>query len=238
MSDPFTEYLDRLESAATSHDLHKALEAVLVQTDLHLFAYFAAPNLLSHKPRLITNYAEPWRGYYMQHHYDTCDPILLHAWRYSDPFEWGPDFGGDCSFARMFFGEAAEFGICYGYTIPIRFWHGRFAAMTFATGRCHSAFSNRIRGHALGLKMIALQFHLQSSEKLEIRHMVGAAPLTKREYQCLYWATKGKSFADIGEMLHISPHTVRYHIDHAKAKLGVRTIREAAILLAMSRSKP
>jgi DNA-binding CsgD family transcriptional regulator len=55
----------------------------------------------------------------------------------------------------------------------------------------------------------------------------GASPavstLSAREAQCLRQVAIGRPDAEIGQLLGISPRTVRFHVDSAKAKLGVST---------------
>jgi DNA-binding CsgD family transcriptional regulator len=47
--------------------------------------------------------------------------------------------------------------------------------------------------------------------------------LSAREAQCLRQVAIGLPDAEIGALLGISPRTVRFHVDSAKAKLGVST---------------
>lgn len=49
------------------------------------------------------------------------------------------------------------------------------------------------------------------------------SPLTEREAECLQLVAQGKTDAEIGGILSISPRTVRFHVGNAKAKLGVAT---------------
>ena len=58
--------------------------------------------------------------------------------------------------------------------------------------------------------------------------------LTPREAEVLYWVVKGKINRDIGDILGSSPMTVKKHLEHVFAKLGVET-RTAAAGMAMSR---
>ncbi len=228
------DYLDNLEQAANKQQLCDALKNVAAGFDLNSVAYLAMPTMAGRQPRLITNYPEPWKKHYQAHRYETCDPVVLRSHRDPKSFEWGPEFGNDSAFARGFFDEAAQFGICYGITIPIRFWHGRLAAVTFATDHCSPAFRDCIRRHRLALEIIARTFHVQVHNKLDTWHPVAGELLTERERQCLIWAVRGKSFGDIAQILGIKPRTVRYHLDNVKTKFGVRTIREAVMLFAAS----
>ncbi len=58
--------------------------------------------------------------------------------------------------------------------------------------------------------------------------------LTPREAEVLYWVVKGKINRDIGDILGASPMTVKKHLEHVFAKMGVET-RTAAASMAMVR---
>jgi DNA-binding CsgD family transcriptional regulator len=54
------------------------------------------------------------------------------------------------------------------------------------------------------------------------------ADLTKRESEVLAWVARGKTNAQIAELLWVSPSTVRKHLENVYAKLGVNTRTAAA----------
>ena len=53
--------------------------------------------------------------------------------------------------------------------------------------------------------------------------------LSRRQVQCLYWAQEGKSAADIGVILGLSPRTVEEYLAKACDKLGVRRRVQAVV---------
>jgi DNA-binding response OmpR family regulator len=57
--------------------------------------------------------------------------------------------------------------------------------------------------------------------------------LGTRELQALTWAARGKTFAEIGEILGLSRRTVEFHLDNARKKLGVPTRTQALIKAAI-----
>ena len=67
-----------------------------------------------------------------------------------------------------------------------------------------------------------------------IESMSLAFKLTAREAEVLYWVLKGKINRDIADILGASPATVKKHLEHVFAKLGVET-RTAAAAMAMNR---
>jgi DNA-binding NarL/FixJ family response regulator len=53
--------------------------------------------------------------------------------------------------------------------------------------------------------------------------------LTDREIETLTWVARGKTSAEIAEILGLTKRTVDFHSDSARVKLGVATRTEAAI---------
>jgi DNA-binding CsgD family transcriptional regulator len=60
------------------------------------------------------------------------------------------------------------------------------------------------------------------------RRIGGGSGLTSRESEILGWVARGKTNAEIGVALVISPHTVRKHLENIFQKLDVRTRSAAA----------
>ena len=56
-----------------------------------------------------------------------------------------------------------------------------------------------------------------------------AVELSDRELEMLTWAARGKTSAEIALIVGLSKRTVDFHIDNARAKLGVATRIEAAV---------
>jgi DNA-binding CsgD family transcriptional regulator len=52
--------------------------------------------------------------------------------------------------------------------------------------------------------------------------------LTPRERQILAWVARGKTNTEVAQILWIAPTTVRRHLEHVYAKLGVHTRTAAA----------
>ena len=64
------------------------------------------------------------------------------------------------------------------------------------------------------------------------------ATLTIREYEVLHWVAEGKTNRDIGKIIICSEGTVKKHLQHIFAKLGVETRIAAAITYLQRSSKP
>jgi DNA-binding response OmpR family regulator len=59
--------------------------------------------------------------------------------------------------------------------------------------------------------------------------------LSSREIDTLTWAARGKTSAEIAQILGLTKRTVDFHIDNARVKLGAATRVEAAIKAASGR---
>ena len=74
--------------------------------------------------------------------------------------------------------------------------------------------------------LLHVMSHAAVERALDLRsgkRPAAAMSLSVREAQCLRHVAIGHPDAEIGRLLGISPRTVRFHVDSAKAKLGVST---------------
>ncbi|WP_189375318.1 MULTISPECIES: autoinducer binding domain-containing protein [unclassified Mesorhizobium] len=143
MQSVFERFLEQLSEGVDEVDFHSALAYVSSQFDLLAFAYLSLPPRPGDKPMLISNYPAPWTARYLEHQYQSIDPVIVRARVGGCPFRWGsalPDVEPSEAEQRVF-DEAAQFGICCGLTIPIIDLRGNFAAMTFAADKRDPAFS-------------------------------------------------------------------------------------------------
>jgi DNA-binding response OmpR family regulator len=59
--------------------------------------------------------------------------------------------------------------------------------------------------------------------------------LNSREVETLTWVARGKTSAEIAQILGLTKRTIDFHIDNARAKLGAATRTEAVIKAATGR---
>jgi DNA-binding CsgD family transcriptional regulator len=232
----FEEFIDRLFESRGHADFSAAMGAAAAALDLPWFAYLIVPERPNSSPQLISSYPSAWTTHYLQSRYQTLDPVILWAAQHREPLLWGLGAGPIAltDAQRMLFDEAAEFEIRYGLTIPLYRNGGAFAAMTFAAGERYPTFERRIRRQARLLQLMAYCFHAHARRTLAAG-AIEAPSLSPREYECMKWAAEGKSCWDIGRILNISHHTVAYHLDNAKAKLGVKTNVQAIVAFTSRR---
>ena len=206
------------------------------QLDVPCFAYLAMPSHSKAPPQLISTYPAAWTVHYMRQRYERFDPVIVEALKSPEPFQWGHDTARNRSPAqRQLFDEAASFGIRCGFTIPIHDLHGPVAAVTFASDTSQGAFGRTIEKQSAVLQLMAIYFHAHARRKLAPDRVVDGITLSPREYECLEWAARGKTAWEISRIVGISRRTAAFHLENAKAKLGVHSIAQAVARFAASR---
>jgi DNA-binding CsgD family transcriptional regulator len=233
----FRNFIDSLSNASNSHGFHDAMAGAATALGLSCFAYLSIPRQTRTDPTLISNYPVAWTEHYLRCHYERFDPVIIRALCHPEPFEWGLGTGtvGLSKLQHEFFAEAAAFGIRYGFTVPIHDNHGPIAAVTFAIDERRPGFEKCINEHSRVLQLMAMYFHAHARRKLVCDRLIGGVSLSPREFECLEWAAGGKSAWEIGRILGISRRTAAFHLDNAKAKLGVHSICQAVARLVASR---
>ncbi|MBH5384690.1 LuxR family transcriptional regulator [Bradyrhizobium diversitatis] len=230
----FQNFIDLLASADSAVDFAQAMTVAATGLELSCFAYLALPSEVQSKPRLISTYPEKWTSHYLRSRYELVDPVIIQALQTAEPFQWGIDIQPNRRSAvqQQLLDEAAEFGIRVGFTVPIHDGHGPVAALTFAAAKHSHAFEIFTHTQSRLLQLMAMYFHAHVRRKLTSEHRFAGVLLSPRELECLEWASQGKSAWEIGCILGISRNTVAYYLENAKEKLGVRTVVQAATLLA------
>jgi LuxR family transcriptional activator of conjugal transfer of Ti plasmids len=233
----FQTFIDRLAESRDANTLRQGMAETVVSLDLCCFAYLSVSRDPEATPQLISTYPSSWTAHYLQHHYERFDPVVIRALEQPLPFEWGLGVGPPIrsESERELFEEAARFGIRYGFTIPIHDKNGVVAAVTFAADERQPHFERSIREHAEVLQLMAMYFHAHARRKLMADNVINGVAISPREIECLKWAAQGKSAWETGRILGISRHTVAFHLENAKTKLGVRSTIQAVVHLTAAR---
>jgi LuxR family transcriptional activator of conjugal transfer of Ti plasmids len=236
----FQNYIDHLSESTDITALRESMAKVTQALELSCFAYLRLPKRKVGAPQLISTYPSEWTAQYLKNSYERFDPVIIQALETTEPFQWGLNSGTSILSLpqRELFEDAAKFGIASGFTIPIHDGRGPIAAVTFAADEHRDgAFSRRIEAHKQVLQLIAMYFHAHVRRKLSSDRVIDGVSLSPREFECLEWAARGKSAWEIGHILGITRRTAGFHLENAKAKLGVHSICQAVARLIASRSK-
>lgn len=115
----------------------------------------------------------------------------------------------------------------------------RFAAMPFIFLTALGDRDNQLKGRRLGADDYVLKpIDFEILDTIIRGRLVKVArtdvwsqqiALGEREIECLTWAARGKSSAEIAQIVDISKRTVDFHIESACRKLDVATRVQAAV---------
>jgi len=211
------EFIHTFEEMSDVQDLQNQFTKALkpLGFDKHTCLSFVDLNNPPTNSMLLFCFPEEWVAHYKKERYFKDDVVLKTIYRTVKPCLW-QDIEILDNQNEKIFSEALEFGIKNGMTIPI-ILPGHYPSTINIAGE-HRDLDPKAY-HAAHL--MAIHYH---HALLRIGDQCYRPPiLTNRQSQCLYWATKGKSDLDIGEIMSISPRTVNYHIELVREKFNVRT---------------
>ena len=234
----FQTYIDHLSESTDVTALRESMVEATQALELSCFAYLCLSAREGGAPQLISTYPSTWTAQYLQNRYERFDPVITQALEDTEPFQWGLNSGTNILSRpqRDLFEDAARFGIACGFTVPIHDGRGPIAAVTFAADEHRgAAFSRRVEAHRQVLQLMAMYFHAHVRRKLSPDRVINGVSLSPREFECLEWAAQGKSAWEIGRILGITRRTAAFHLENAKAKLGVHSICQAVARLIASR---
>ena len=118
----------------------------------------------------------------------------------------------------------------------------RFRNMPFVFLTALSDRDNELRGRQLGADdYVTKPIDFDVLATIITARLAGVArmelwpklvDLSDREVETLTWVARGKTSAEIAQILDLSKRTIDFHIDNARAKLGAATRTEAVIKAA------
>jgi len=230
LENAFQEFIDGVGTASDKAAFRAVAERATQRLGFRSFAYLG---LAEHGHRLISTYPKEWTTRYLSQRYDLIDPVLIKARRDRDPFRWsGPQMAkGRGDQVKRLFGEAAEFGIERGVTIPIPAGFDRFALLTFAADKHGPDLNEKVAKARDILQLMGMYFHAHVEAALKLP--VGldtSSSLSQRETECLAWTSRGRTMDQIGQILGVKTRTVVFHLDSARAKLDAENVAHAVAL--------
>jgi DNA-binding CsgD family transcriptional regulator len=237
MSVVFQTLIDRLQGAHEKGAFSAAMSSFADSIGLTRFAYLGFRQPPPHLPVFVTTYPTEWVNHYQSRRYQDIDPVVVSARTSPLPFFWSEQSLGNRASKeqRRFFGEATEFGIKCGLTVPIHDSQTGMATVTFISDRNPTLLRRDVEAHRQLLHLASIYFHVHAGQKLDAAAKIDQPRLSPREVACLQWVVRGKSMWEIGEILSISRRTVVFHLENAKRKLDAVTLPQAVALALQKR---
>lgn len=226
MNQWFEQLVEQFTLARNDEAIAETLERMTSEAG---FQYFAYLNLQAARQTAISNYNEEWQSRYFENGYASIDPVVLKGRSRVEAFAWSNrETPGMNRKRRTFYGEAAEFGIRSGITIPIKTGFSCVAMLTLASSEADFAeglYFNPVRAAAaFGQVHVHIDMVSQRSRR-STNYRLKADELT-----CLRWSAEGKSMKAIAIIENTTYSNVAFFIRNAKEALGVRTLPQATAL--------
>lgn len=219
--DPTWRFIERIERSSDAGDVEQCL--IEIASNYGFSTLFGgivpSPQVPPEEIKsriLFQRFPLEWAGRYNDRGYVFRDPIV-HRLQYDrSTFDWQEAYTSCHSRndVALIQGEASEFGLRVGYVVPVSMLDGRLAAVSF--GGCHADISSEGRAALSFVANYAVGNFLHFNESRKRLH----GKVTPREFDCLLWASEGKTDWEISVILGISRSTVTKHIVSAREKLG------------------
>ncbi|MBZ0092693.1 MAG: LuxR family transcriptional regulator [Sulfuricellaceae bacterium] len=224
--------LNVLQRAETEAALFQSLRRLALSLGFDHFMYAAKVKLGGNvfEPTL-SGYPPAWLERYRSRNFAKIDPVLRHCETRLTPLVWRPEIFSSAAQQR-FFEEARQFGLKSGVSFPVHGSQGEVALLSLSLDSDAPWVQRHIAKRMASGHLLACFAH-EAMMRLVVAPAVNSvAPLTEREKECLYWVGAGKNTAEIAQVLHVSEHTVVYHIRNTLHKFGVRSRLQAVLRAA------
>jgi DNA-binding CsgD family transcriptional regulator len=179
-----------------------------------------------------STYPPQWPALYQRADYAAVDSRLAKTRHRVTPYLWdSADFAGDGP-AQRFVEDAARFGIRSSVVISLHDGASGHVALTFDSvlSPLGGVRRDAILSSLGDLMLIAMALHEGMLSwrvaKKAVRKYAGSN-LTQRECDCLRFAARGMTSADIGTKLSLTERTVNFHFGRLRQKLGALNRPEA-----------
>lgn len=235
-----TAFLERIGGLSDLQSIHDALASQLEGMGFDRFAYHVLrpPGGRQLSRHVLSSYPWDWLVHYRDQDYFNTDPVLHTAAANLMPFSWDREFPHQALTGKQkkFFGEARDFGIRDGITIPIHGPAGGLATLNVSSGLAEAELETLWSRRRYDLHLIACYAHDAILRCVSESAGEGAVHLTEREQECLLWTARGKTTWEVSQVLSITESTTRFHLRNAMTKLDVFSKHHAvvkAVLLSL-----
>lgn len=234
----FHELIERLTKSTTVEEIHSVCSSLCNQFGFDRFQYGARIPTSFVKPYyiFISSYQNEWRDRYLAEGYMSIDPAVRYCAGHSTPFPWNriQKLETDDMIVRRFMGEASEYGLNSGISIPVHSAQGEFAMFSMASSLNHARANSQIVDALPFSHSFAAYLHETVRKTFDNQVLpLSKVQLTERERECLLWTAEGKTSWEISKILGVSERTVVFHLQNVADKLKVVN-RQQAVARAVS----
>ncbi|MDQ7730605.1 LuxR family transcriptional regulator [Halomonas sp. SpR8] len=218
-------YIDKISKSKNKENLLSSISSFVefVGCEYYVYACFTPSDHGYKKDEiiLINGYPQEWRDHYDYNGYASFDPVVKICKKSVMPFKWS---NIDCGLVgdKPIMEEAKEFGLSYGWTVPLHSIGGEWSLLSIASSSCDDFFmrDNDPRLALSYLVMPAINKVMTDTCAVKIERKSKIDKVTEREREVIAWAADGKTNWEISKIMVISESTVRFHIKNVSYKMG------------------
>lgn len=226
MNQWFERLTEKVALAPDEVTLRATLEKLSREAGFSAYAYL---NLQAETQTAISNYDVEWQQQYFAKSYALIDPVVRNARFQLEAFAWSNETSVKMSKEwRNFYGEAGEFGIRSGITIPIKIGFGRMAMLTLASGEANFAIQQTLNPVLAASAVAQLHSRLEGLGAKPTHH--SPIRIKSDELTCLRWSAEGKSMKAIAIIENTTYANVAFFLRNAKSALGATSLPQATAM--------
>jgi DNA-binding CsgD family transcriptional regulator len=182
----------------------------------------------------LTTFPNEWLRRYFYKQYVAIDPVLRHGRDATTPFDWEILVDNNANIVE-FFADANRHNVgSNGFSIPVRNRKNTCGVVSYTNNLSRSDWEQFKNDNFLKLKHLSVLIDAAVATIGIKLPLPGEVNLSLREEQCLLWAARGKTYQDIRQILDLSLHSVRAHLDLARHKLhGTNLTHAVAVAVAL-----
>lgn len=238
--------LSDIEACTTLPELKRTMHLIAQNYGFCAFDFVDAGDTVSREPFYLGTSDETWIDAYIANDFVRVDPCVARVRRTNLPFIWADVMTreprrGPKSGTQRLIEAATDFGYTEGFVIPCHFRDlrgcDRSASSVFFWSDPVQRFEFLLSEKRRELHLLMIYF-IQSCLNIRDRDLArpGAAgrqpnapltPVTDRERDVLSWAARGKTTAEIADILGLKPDTIEAHFKNILRKLQARNRTQA-----------
>ena len=201
-------------------DLADILKAIAAECGLSHVAYLCLAADKSADSSLLTSvstFSKEWQARYFMKQYVKIDPTVARGRTAVLPFDW-ETLERDDPAVINFLKDANRHNVGRnGISIPVRNRRNIKSMVSFTSDALRPAWETFKEQNMAGLqRLVAL---IDSATVVDSKLPEPQVRLSRREEECLIWSARGKTHQEIGDIVGLSPTSVRTHLDTARHKL-------------------
>ncbi|QKJ86039.1 LuxR family transcriptional regulator [Paramixta manurensis] len=226
------------DNAIITETLRDYIDRKLVAYGSPEYAYTVVHKKNPSNILIISSYPDEWVDIYRASNLHHIDPVVLTAFRRTSPFSWDENITlmSDLKLTKIF-SMSKKYNIVNGYTFVLHDHMNNLALLSLIIdNNVKEGLEDNVVANRNALQMLLIEINEQmhmlnrdASPARQSQREAGAdkAIFSPRENEILYWASMGKTYAEIAVIAGISTRTVKFHMGNVVSKLGVNNARQA-----------